>query len=183
MARPIPPWHRIALDASASGDVVLMFAEITARALLTPIRVVSEGPGGVSTAGGTTIGYRLGGVNHVGVPYRVDLLTDDESAPRATIVVPNIDRRIGTAALLTTEAPRLDLRMALLSDWALAVDADNARSPIATPTVLWQGLHLSLRNVRGSAVQIEADISGLDLTSEPWPAIRTTPDRTPALYR
>lgn len=183
MPRTIPAWHRIALDASSSGDVALIFVEISHQSLLAPIRAVSEGPGGVSTVGGTTIGYRLDGQPYIGLPFRIDLLTDDESPPRATIVVPNIDRRIGAAALLALDAPRLDMRMALLSDWSLTVDAETMRAPIGTPTILYQALHLSLRNVRGSAAQVEADVVGYDLTSEPWPAIRTTPDRCPALYR
>lgn len=49
------------------------------------------------------------------------------------------------------------------------------------PTVEYQATNLMFQNISVNAMEISADLTSFDMTSEPWPAIRTTTDRLPGL--
>lgn len=181
--RLVPAAVRAELEKSSSAEVWLVFGEIRHPSLIDPIRVVSENDAGISYANGLPINYYYLGDLYQGLPFAFDLLSDGEQAPRSTITVPNVRREIGKAALLLTDSPRLFITIVPLSAYTLTVGASNARNHASPePTVIYAARHLFLRNVSGDSIAVQADVEGYDLTAEPWPAVRTTPEKTPALY-
>lgn len=179
--RTLTAAFRNSLEASVSSEVVLVFATIT-HASLTTIRVVSEDHGGVSHYEGEIINYRYGGELFLGCPFMIDLLTDDDRPPRARIAVPDVNRTIGIEILALADSPRIKIELLKLSDFSAAIDVDNARNPVGTPTVEYVADYLYLKNVSGDAVMLQAEIQSYDLVGESWPLTRSTQDRLPALW-
>lgn len=181
--RAITDSFRNALEASASGEVVLIFLTIAHDDLPdTPIRVVSEDQRGVSYLNGLIVNYKYGSQLYLGCPFLMELLTDDDRPPRGTLTVPDVDRSIGINVLALTSAPEITVTLLKLSDFSDAVDGDNARNPTGTPAVEYYAESLFLRNFSGDASMVSADIQSTDLAGEPWPKTRATSDMLPALY-
>lgn len=169
MARVIPSATRRWLEMQESGEALLMFLTISHASLATPIRVVSDG-----------VDYTWQSVNWTGFPFRVGLLTDDETAPRCQIEVQNVDRQIGDAlkGLTSPAALRLDLLAASEFD-----ETATPRTPRGTPPLLWSANHLRLVNVSVGALTVTGDVVSWDYTQDTWPARRATQDRFPGLFR
>jgi len=170
------------MEAQDSAEAALIFATITHPELLTPIRVVSESDKGYSIANGKVVNYRYGGELFYGCPFALELVTDDDRPPRAQVILPDVEQRVGLEVLPLIDSPRIKFEVLALSDFSDALDADNARNPIGTPTVEYAADHLYLANVSGDQMSVQAQLTGLDYSAEPWPKIRTTQDRLPGLY-
>lgn len=168
MPRAIASTLRTQLEASNSSETVLIFATITHPDLLVPITLCSD-----------IKDYVYNGYTYLGAAFSIMLLSDDVNPPTAKASIPNVDQRIGAAVLGTATSPRIKLEVLAKSDFT----DDSPRVPIGTPTVDYSAPDLFLRNVTCDVLGFTADIYSYDLASEPWPSIRTTPDRTPALYR
>lgn len=189
--RALTDSFRNALEASASGEVVLIFLTIAHADLPgTPIRVVSEDQGGVSYKNGLLVNYKYQNLNldevsshlYLGCPFLMELLSDDDRPPRGTLTVPDVDRSIGINVLALTSAPEITVTLLKLSDFSDAVDGDNARNPTGTPDVEYFAEALFLRNFSGDASMVSADIQSTDIAGEFWPKTRATSDLLPALY-
>jgi len=159
---------RTAIEASNSSEVVLIFATITHPTLVSPIYVNSD-----------IKNYVLGGNTFLGTAMSVSLLSDQISAPSAKISIPNVDRAIGEAVLGLRTSPQIKLEVYARSDF----DNSDPRVAIGTPVVEYSAPLLFLRNVSCDALGFTADLNSYDLSSEPWPAIRSTKNRLPGLYR
>lgn len=159
---------RAAIESSNSSEVVLIFATITHPTLIAPIFVNSD-----------IKNYVLGGNTYFGTAMSVSLLSDQISAPSAKISIPNVDRAIGEAVLALRTSPQIKLEVYARSDF----DTSDPRVAIGTPTVEYSAPLLFLRNVSCDALGFTADLNSYDLSSEPWPAIRSTKNRLPGLYR
>lgn len=158
------------LEASANADIPVLFATITNPLLSEPIRVVND-----------VVDYEWQGERFIGFPFEIELVTDGDRPPSAKFRLHNINGIIGRTVqrLKTTSRIRLDIVAA--SDFAAPVS--NLRVEIGTPTVEYTANMLRLRNVSGDAMAVEGELWSYDLSREPYPAIRTTKDRLPGLYR
>jgi hypothetical protein len=155
------------VEAVTADDPLVMFAEVYAADLLDPVRVNSD-----------VTDYLYDGHLWIGCGFSLVFLSDDERPPRARISIPNVDRRIGAAAL-AVRSVRLNLHLLLKSDF----DDNEPRQPIGNPAPEYSARHLFLRNVSCDALALSAEIASFDLAAEPWPKIRSTPDLLPGLYR
>lgn len=181
--RALSAAFRSAIEASASGEVVLIFATITHDDLPAPIRVVSEDFGGVSFHNGEPLNYKYESNLYLGCPFLIELLTDDDQPPRGRVTVPDVDRSIGIAVMALIDSPRIKIEILKLSDFTDAIDVDNARNPVGTPVPEYVADLLYLKNVSGDAVAVQAELQSFDMVGEPWPLTRSTSDRLPALFK
>jgi hypothetical protein len=166
--RVITADFRDTLEAQASTDVIVIFATITHPELSEPITVNSD-----------VVDYVYGGYTYRGCAFALSLLSDDEQPPRAQVSIENVDQAIGNAIRAIADSPSIHVQIMVKSDFT----DDDPRAAIGTPNVEYDAPYLKLRNVKVDAMTITADIVGYDLTTEPWPAIRSTQDRLPGLYR
>lgn len=166
--RSIPAAVQAELERSASPDAILGFLTITHPSLSVPIRLVSD-----------IFDYIYGGETYLGLPFDWRLVTDEDTAPTAQLMVSNIDRRIGAVLRQTSERPRLALVLLSSRDFDLSVVP---RTALGTPSVIYQFSHFELSDVSADAVQLSGTIRLFDPTGEPWPAIRATARRCPGLF-
>lgn len=171
------------LEQPRSDEILLCFLTISHSTLPTPIRVVTEGVFGVSRKNGLPVDYVKDGVTFKGLPFGFTLPSDDERASRATLVMANVDQRIGRIIDGIADTPTILLELYSDADWSTTVDANNARNPIAPPICEYRASYLRVRNVSVDALQASADLGTYDLNDEPWPFIRMTRDNFSGLYR
>lgn len=184
--RTLASSFRTAIESSNSSEAVFIFATITHPNLLRPIYVNSD-----------IKDYILGGNTYLGTAMSVSLLSDQINAPSAKISIPNVDRAIGETVLNLRTSPTIKLEVYARSDfddlipdfsaYDFGPDFDiwgsRTRVAIGIPTVEYSAPLLFLRNVTCDALGFTADLNSYDLSSEPWPAIRSTKNRLPGLYR
>lgn len=167
--RIISDTFRNQIESVRGDDVVVAFATIYHESWSAYVRVNSD-----------IYDYWYNGFLYYGTAFSLSLVSDNDRVPQATVTFQNVDRRIGKALRRLGPPPRLNLQLLLKSDF----DDGDPRRPIApNPTVEYEAKFLFLQNVTVSAQTVSADIRGYDLTTEPWPAIRTTPTDAPAIYR
>lgn len=181
--REVSNAFRAMMEAQASGEVILVFADIEHDDLDETVRVVSEDQGGVSYLNGQIVNYKYGGNLYQGCPFLTQLISDDDRAPRGLITVPDVDRAIGRRVLALGSSPEITLRLMKLSDFSDGVDGDNARTPTGTPDVEYEAAGFLLRNVAGDAIAVQGELQGTGIRGEPWPKTRATPDVCPGLYK
>lgn len=183
--RTLTTGFRNSLEKPYSDEIPLIFATITHPNLADVIRLANDVVDYLWTPPSPSVGQ----YTYVGFPFDITILSDSDRAPSATIRLQNVDGKIGTAALQLISSPRLTLQILAASDFGdvtAYVKADGSpgkkRTEIA-PTVQYQAPHLRLRNVKGDVMAIEAELWSYDLSQEPYPAIRTTKDNVPGLWR
>lgn len=159
---------RTTIESSNSSEVVLIFVTITHPTLDAPIYLNSD-----------IKDYVLNGNTYLGAALTISLLSDQIQAPQAKVSIPNVDRAIGESVLGLTSSPQIKMEVYARSDF----DGSDPRMGIGTPAVEYRAAYLFLRNVSCDAVGFTADLLSYDLSSEPWPAIRSTKNRLPGLYR
>lgn len=166
--RTLAAGFRTTLESSSSSEVVLIFVTITHRSLEGPIYINSD-----------IMDYVYNGNTFLGAALTISLLTDDIQPPRAKISIPNVSRKIGEAILGISDPPQIKMEVFAKSDFTNA----NPRVAVGTPTVEYSAPLLLLRNVTCDPISITADITSYDLSTEPWPSIRSTQERLPGLFR
>lgn len=125
------------------------------------------------------VDYVYGGNTYLGVSLGIGLLTDDDRPPRGTIRMVNVNQLVGLEMLgISTPAA-----LALIVVNSVNFTSADPRASIGSPPKLYEATNLILRNVRGDAMFVEADIESIDVTSQPWPYITATKARTPGLFR
>ncbi len=167
MARTIGADFRDAIEASLSSEVLVWFATISHSALAVPL-----------TANSDIVDYVYNGLIYRGCAFAFTFVADDDQPPRGAITIENVDQEIGNTLIGLTDSPTLHLQLMARSDF----DSGVPRNPIGTPTVEIDAPLLKLRNVKGNVMQLTADVYGYDLTTEPWPSVRSTKARLPGLY-
>ena len=174
---------RSALTSVSSGEVELVFVTMSHDSFISPIRVVSEGENGVSFYNGRPINYVHNGYTFLGCPFSFDLIPDDDQPPRARFSIVDAERRVGLFFLSLVETVRIDVEVLKASDFSEDVDDDNARSPLATPGILYRALYLRLQDISGDAIAVQGNLGSFDTRSNPWPKYRATQTLLPGLYR
>lgn len=169
MARSISSSLRRILLLQESGEAIVCFFTITHPDLADPIRVVSDG-----------VDYEWQGERWIGFPFRWQLLTDDETAPRCQIELQNVDRRIGDALQSLSSTVRLQIDIVAASEFDQTVDP---RLPLGTPPEEYSAAHLRLSNVTVDAMAITGDVVSRDYSQDAFPGRLASQDRFPGLYR
>jgi hypothetical protein len=170
------------LESPGRSDLVLCFLTVTDPARDVPARIVCEENGSISYANGLGINYYLDGDLYYALPYKFSRLSDDDRPARATLTVPTFDRRILLWLQEMQNPARLRFDAYAGSAWGSALDADNARSPIATPKRIYLADLMWLRNVSAGGTEIVCEVGGYDFTQEPL-GKRATKDLCPDIYR
>lgn len=182
--RAISTTFRNAIEAVSSSEVALVFLTITHDDLDEPIRLVSEDENGVSYYNGEIINYNLDGYLYYGCPFSLALLTDDERPPRGQLSFVDPEREFGLAILSIVDSPRIRFDVFKLSDFVEGTyDSNNARSPSGSSVAEYVADYLFLKNVSSDGMIVQADVASYDLVGEPWPKLRSTHNRMPALFR
>lgn len=182
MAREISTPRRNSLEASASDDFDLILMRVSGADLQKPFGICND-----------SVNYYYGGIIYFGVAAELALISDGDRPPRSKLRMRNIDGKPGRFLQDLPASPRLTLWVFSDKDWAADLvdtgelddngDAIKARYPTGTPTIDYTADWLRLKNAQGDAITVEADIWSFDATSEQWPAIRSTQDRLPALFK
>lgn len=165
MTRVIAATVRQAIEAPNTGVVPLFFLTFDHNDLDQPVRIVND-----------VIDYTYQAVSWIGFPFEATLLGDGETPPRAMLRVQNVDRRIGELLLAVPTPLEVTLEVLTSLDFTDGVE-------IGSPTPQIRAGNMLLRNIRGDAMTVEGELSVWDPTAEPYPAIRATKDKFPALFR
>lgn len=157
MSRTLSVGARQAMFAADGGDVFVILLTFAHTQLSEPIRVSSDSEDTVSR-----------GQVFVAYPFDLTLPDDDESrAPRARLVIDNVDRQIVATLRGLATSPVLTLEIVRA----------------AAPDVVEAVFHdFRLRNVRYDSHVIEADLTIEDFTAEPYPAGSFCPSLFPGIF-
>jgi len=157
MSRNLSTGARQAIFAAESGEAFIILLTFTHESLATPIRVGSDSVDTVSR-----------GQAYIAYPFDLTLPDDDEGrAPRARLVIDNVDRQIVATLRNLATSPVLTLEIVRA----------------AVPDVVEAVFHdFRLRNVRYDSHVIEADLTIEDFTAEPYPAGSFCPSLFPGIF-
>ena len=157
-----------ALNAEATEDALLTFAEISHPLLTVPMRVVTD-----------VLPYSWGGNEWHPVVFEFEAINDDERMPEARITLPTIDRTIAAALIALPARARISVWVLTSADFDLTQEP---RTPVDTPVPLLEMLNLDLVDVQGNVVSASGRLMLRDYTQEPWPGKRATKSRCPGLF-
>lgn len=148
-----------ALLKKESGDPLLVFATIT-HPSIEPVRIVRN--------------YANKNEFHLGdeftaAPFDVTLTADVDEIPRGSMVVPNVDKRIGHGLKLIAGQDPAEVRFVV----ALASDPDD---------IIRRFARLQLVSASINPISVSAELMHPNLTVEPWPKESCTPSTCPALF-
>ena len=192
--RTIASTFRANIEASNTSDFPVIFVTVSHPNLDTPLYFNSD-----------IRNYLLNGITYIGAALEISLLSDDVNPPQAKVTIPNVDEEIGDVVLAMTTPPRIEMDVYAASDF----DSGSPANPLSgnilmedgvstilmedgvstfqlenpQPVLQYSAPYLFLQNVQCDAVSLSADIRSFDLSSEPWPSIRSTRDRLPGLFR
>lgn len=169
MPRNITASFRKAAESQWNDEVDLVFLTISHPLLLEPVRVVWD-----------AVDFIWGGNTFIGFPFDIQILSDDEQPPRASLAFQNVDQVIGETIRGLNTPPRMQMDLLSSVDFNLAV---TPRTQIGTPTVFYTASRLFLVNVRVDVLQITADIVGWNYLQRVWPGVRATQAAFPGLFR
>lgn len=125
--------------------------------------------------------YQRGGKLWRGVPFEITFLTDSDQPPQCKLNFQNIDRTIGEKIRLIDSAVRLKIEILTTLDFDLNT---TPRAEVGTAAVEYVADYLYLVDVNVTPLSIEATLkSWFEYAREPWPSIKVTQDRFPAIFR
>ncbi len=181
MARTIQNDVQTQLESRGRSGVILAFLTVTAPNQVEPARIVCEESGNASIHRGKFLSYVLDGETFVGLPWKPARLSDNDDVSRATVSIPQYDRRI--AEWFMTMEDIATMKIEYYPSWAWgAPDNDALRLPIGTPVAVYDADYLFVRRASGNSQEVVCDISGYDFSQEPW-GFRASQLLTPDLYR
>lgn len=157
MSRSVSSLTKQALHAPETGEAFLILLTLNHAGLSEPIRVTSDAVTTVSR-----------GNSFVAFPFELILPDDlDDRAPRARLVIDNIDRQIVQAV------------RGLTSPLTVLIEIVRAAAP---DTVEAQFVDFKLTNVSYDAYKVEGNLTIEDFTAEPFPAAVFSPSLFPGLF-
>jgi len=184
MPRGLTTARRNSLEASQSSVFDLILLRMSGGDIHDAIGICND-----------TVNYVYNSEIYFGVSAEIALISDGERAPKSTLRMQNVYGVVGKLMQALTVSPRLTIRLFNADDWSPTLSSTGetddlgeailARNPIASPAprIDYEADWLRLTDVSGDALSIEANIGSFDLSSEPFPAVRTTRERLPGLYR
>lgn len=158
----------------------LVFLQLAHSSLPDAIRVVNDFTA-LDAATATRVPYIYGGKTYNAFPFEFAMVTDNSRIPQTKLRIQNVDKSIGQALLRITDP--ITVRVTVLSSADFAINGGGtAMVAVGTPTTQREWLVSYLRNVTWDRLTIEGDLKGLDISREPFPYQRATPDRAPGLW-
>ena len=109
------------------------------------------------------------GLVYTTFPFEVNLLSDDDKEPTATLAVQNVDDRIGSTILNLSEET-LTVTLAIV----LRIDPD---------TVEYEAVNLELVDIEINAIAVTGKLAIRGLSVEPCPGRRVTNATSPVFFR
>lgn len=193
MPRIITPARRKSFEASTSGDFDLILIKLSGPVLPVPFGICNDATNYVNASWSDDSVVRTEDpITYFGFMAEISLLSDGEQPPKTTLRIQNVDGMVGNFMQVLESSPRLRLQLFSDADWSptlvdtgirdLNGQAVLARYPLGVPTLDYQADYLRINKASGASL-IECEIGSFDLTSEPYPALRTTRERTPGLFR
>lgn len=167
--RSIPTGTLRELNRLNSGEFFPVFLEVIHPNIIGVLRFVAD-----------NVDYVYGGNTYMGYPFKISLLNDADELPSAVLTIQNITKEIETAIKDSTTPATIAIFVSDSSSFNMTV---KPRAEIGTANILWRADDLFLTQVEGNAVQISGRIVTWAYEQEPYPFIRATQDRTPALFR
>lgn len=169
MSRVIDADARAALEAPESPDALIAFLTVSHLLLPAPIRVVSD-----------VMDYLVDGKLFIGLPFDFGILTDGEGPPMTELRMQNVDARIGRALLGLNDRANVALEIRTSTDFDLSVDP---RTELPGGSVIYGFTGFDLIDVTVTAGEVSGRVMLRDYSQEPWPGMRCTQSRMPALFR
>lgn len=167
MARTLTPAAWAAITAQETDEVVVVLLELTHSTLSTPIRVSSDNAELLTSA--QVYGTTSNSVEYVFFPFRFIMPDENEdSPPRASLVIDNIDRSIVQAVRNATGDPiNVSVKVVLASD---------------PDTLIVGEIVFALKNVHYDATSVSGDLSFAPVLDEPYPEGMFGPSDFPGLF-
>ena len=157
MNRTLSPQTLEAINAPETGDAFLILMTISHADLAVPIRVTSDG-----------IDTQSRGNSFTAFPFELSLPDDeDNKAPRARLVLDNVDRSIVRAVRSLTSSP------------TILIEIVRAAAP---DTVEAKFEDFRFTNISYDARTVEGDLGIEDFTAKPFPAAAFSPSLFPGLF-
>jgi hypothetical protein len=169
MTRPIDQDVKAGLEAPEGVDALLAFLTIRHPLLPQPIRVVSD-----------VLDYVVDGETFIGLPFDFGILSDGEGPPMTELKMQNVDARIGRALLGLNDRANVSLEIRSSADFDLSQDP---RTELPGGSVVYAFTGFELIDVTGTVADISGRVMLRDYSQEPWPGLRCTQTRCPALFR
>lgn len=166
--RNIPAAVLRELNKLHSGEFLPVFIEIRHPSLPDALRFVAD-----------NVNYVFGGNTYEAYPFRVALLTDTDNMPTAQLTVSNINQEIEAAILDAVDPPTISLFVTDGSSFDMTV---RPRTELSV-NILSEVHDLYLVEVSANPVQLSGKLVIWSYASEPYPFIRATQERTPAIFR
>lgn len=165
MSRSVSNVLKNAANAANTSEAFLVLLTIEHASLAEPIRVTTDQ---IDTLSSGVKGVISNGVEYVGFPFEIILPDENENTlPRATLRLDNVDRTIVQAVRSITSAPDVTMQVVLASD------PDTVEAEIT---------NFQLRNVTANAQVVEGELTTTQYDEEPYPAGRFTPNGFGGLF-
>jgi hypothetical protein len=167
--RDIPLGVLRELQKPETEEALLVFLTISNTNLQESVRVVSDPEN-----------FVLDGKEFQGFSFSITLLSDNDSAPKASLTIQNVDERIGQTLLDTVDPIYLKLEVIPLSEFNMK---EYPRTELDSPSVrVYTASYLRLTEITGNVLSISGTLRSWDYTQETWPGMTGTEDRLPGLY-
>lgn len=107
------------------------------------------------------------GDTYTAAPFDIQWVQDNDEAPKVQVSIVNVDRAAWQGLETITEPATCDLAIIYPSD------PDELIMPLTG---------MELRNARGDAIFVQAELSHFSWAAEPFPSLRVTPQFFPGLF-
>lgn len=153
---PLYSWDQAWLQARETADAALCLLTIY-HPMMETFRFVRNTEDIVSR-----------GDTYAACYFDLDILTDNDQPPRATLTFPNVDRIMGIALARIVGPPQITIEV---------VSSAHLDEPI------YRAARLKLKNVNVDPLVLSGDLVRGDDGTETCGTIRMVPSRAPALFR
>lgn len=157
MARVVPVISRAETERSSSGAAHLIFVAVSHPRMTDAIRLVVDGAD-----------YMIEGKRWHKSAFELDLLTDDETPPRAKFRFPNVDRRAIHMLERVAEPAHVEFRVVTSSYFDLTANPRTVR-PGMIVQPMYTASHLLLTDITADAVMVSGTLRSWDYRREMWP--------------
>lgn len=173
--RAIPVLSRKLMEASSSGEAVLVFVEITHPQTPDVIRLVVDGADYImeDDDGDDQTWHKSF--------FELELLTDTDQPPAARFRFPNVDRQAITLMRSIASPPRVAFKLVSAGYFDLTADPRTVK-PALTVEPIYHAKSLFLTDITADQVQVEGTLRSWDFRQEQWPDKRVTQALLPGAF-